>query len=93
MERLNSLRDKVDVIDKQMAKLFAERIELVKEIAQVKKELELPIYDQARETFILIRNGAYIEDRNTRVMYFEMLTKMFELTRKVNNKVHSNKKR
>ena len=26
------------------------------------KELELPIYDQGRETFILIRNGAYIED-------------------------------
>ena len=29
MERLNNLRDKVDVIDKQMAKLFAERIELL----------------------------------------------------------------
>ena len=91
MERLNSLRDKVDVIDKQMAKLFAERIELVKEIAQVKKELELPIYDQARETFILIRNGAYIEDRNTRVMYFEMLTKMFELTKKMQEEIlHQN---
>ena len=91
MERLNSLRDKVDVIDKQMAKLFAERIELVKEIAQVKKELELPIYDQGRETFIIIRNGAYIEDRNTRVMYFEMLTKMFELTKKMQEEIlHQN---
>ena len=87
MERLNNLRDKVDVIDKQMAKLFAERIELVKEIAQVKKELELPIYDQGRETFILIRNGAYIEDRNTRMMYFEMLTKMFELTKKMQEEI------
>ena len=91
MERLNNLRDKVDVIDKQMAKLFAERIELVKEISQVKKELELPIYDQGRETFILIRNGAYIEDRNTRMMYFEMLTKMFELTKKMQEEIlHQN---
>ena len=91
MERLNNLRDKVDVIDKQIAKLFAERIELVKEIAQVKKELELPIYDQGRETFILIRNGAYIEDRNTRMMYFEMLTKMFELTKKMQEEIlHQN---
>ena len=91
MERLNDLRDKVDVIDKEMAKLFAERIELVKEIAQVKKELELPIYDQGRETFILIRNGAYIEDRNTRMMYFEMLTKMFELTKKMQEEIlHQN---
>ena len=87
MERLNNLRDKVDVIDKQMAKLFAERIELVKEICAVKKELELPIYDQGRETFILIRNGAFIEDRKTRVMYFEMLTKMFELTKKMQEEI------
>ena len=87
MERLNVLRDKVDIIDKQMAKLFAERIELVKEIAQVKKELELPIYDQGRETFILIRNGAFIENRETRVMYFEMLNKMFELTKKMQEEI------
>ena len=91
MERLNNLRDKVDVIDKQMAKLFAEWIELVKEIAQVKKELELPIYDQGRETFILIRNGAYIEDRITSMMFFEMLTKMFELTKKMQEEIlHQN---
>ena len=87
MERLNVLRDKVDIIDKQIAKLFAERIELVKEIAQVKKELELPIYDQGRETFILIRNGAFIENRETRVMYFEMLNKMFELTKKMQEEI------
>ena len=91
MERLNVLRDKVDIIDKQMAKLFAERIELVKEIAQVKKELGLPIYDQGRETFILIRNGAFIENRETRVMYFEMLNKMFELTKKMQEEIlHQN---
>lgn len=91
MERLNELRDKVDIIDKQMAKLFAERIELVKEIAKVKKELELPIYDQGRETFILIRNGAFIENRETRVMYFEMLNKMFELTKKMQEEIlHQN---
>ena len=91
MERLIGLRDKVDIIDKQMAKLFAERIELVKEIAQVKKELELPIYDQGRETFILIRNGAFIENRETRVMYFEMLNKMFELTKKMQEEIlHQN---
>ncbi len=91
MERLNNLRDKVDVIDKQMAKLFAERIELVKEIAQVKKELELPIYDQGRETFIIIRNGAYIEDKNIRMMYFEMMKKQFELTKKMQEEIlHQN---
>ena len=91
MERLNELRNKIDIIDKEMAKLFEERINLVRQIAEVKKEINYPSYDQGRETFIIIRNGAYIEDRNTRVMYFEMLTKMFELTKKMQEEIlHQN---
>ena len=31
MERINNLRDKIDEIDKQMAKLFEQRMLLVKE--------------------------------------------------------------
>ena len=83
MERLNSLREQIDIIDKQMAKLFEQRINLVKQIAEVKKEINYPSYDQGRETFVLIRNGAYIEDKDTRMMYFEMMRKQFELTKKM----------
>ena len=87
MERINNLRDKIDEIDKQMAKLFEQRMLLVKEIANVKKELNYPIYDQGRETFVLIRNGAYIENKDIRVMYFDMLTKQFELTKKMQEEI------
>jgi chorismate mutase len=87
MERLNNLREQIDIIDKQMAKLFEERINLVKQIAEVKKEINYPSYDQGRETFILIRNGAYIEDKDTRMMYFEMMRKQFELTKKMQEEI------
>ena len=87
MERLNSLREQIDIIDKQMAKLFEERINLVKQIAQVKKEINYPSYDQGRETFVLIRNGAYIEDKDIRMMYFEMMRKQFELTKKMQEEI------
>lgn len=87
MERLNNLRVEIDNIDKQMAKLFEQRINLVKQIAQVKKEINYPSYDQGRETFILIRNGAYIEDKDIRMMYFEMMRKQFELTKKMQEEI------
>lgn len=87
MERLNSLREQIDIIDKQMAKLFEQRIKLVKQIAEVKKEINYPSYDQGRETFVLIRNGAYIEDKDTRMMYFEMMRKQFELTKKMQEEI------
>lgn len=91
MERLNNLRDKIDIIDKQMAKLFEERMILVKEVALIKNELKLPIYDQGRETFILIRNGAYIQDKQIRIMFFEMLDKQFELSKKMQEEIlHQN---
>lgn len=91
MERLNDIRTQIDDIDKQMAKLFEERINLVKEIANIKKEINYPSYDQGRETFILIRNGAYIENKETRMMYFEMMKKMFELTKKMQEEIlHQN---
>ena len=87
MERLNELRIKVDEIDKQMAKLFEQRMNIVKQIAEVKKEINYPSYDQGRETFILIRNGAYIEDKEVRMMYFEMMRKQFELTKKMQEEI------
>ena len=87
MERLNSLREQIDIIDKQMAKLFEQRINLVKQIAEVKKEINYPSYDQGRETFVLIRNGAYIEDKDIRMMYFEMMRKQFELTKKMQEEI------
>ena len=92
MERINNLRDKIDLIDKEMAKLFEKRMLLVKEIAQVKKEINYPIYDQGREAFILIRNGAFIENKDIRLMYFEILEKQFQLTKKMQEEIlHPNK--
>ena len=87
MERLNTLRNEIDIIDKEMAKLFEKRVNLVKQIADVKKEINYPSYDQGRETFILIRNGAYIEDKNIRMMYFELMKKQCELTKKMQEEI------
>ena len=51
---LNELRKQIDKVDKQMAKLFEERMDIVKHIGNYKKEHNLPILDKEREnTYIL----------------------------------------
>ena len=71
MDKLDELRLQIDEIDKQMAILFEKRMNIVKEIANYKKDNNYPIYDQSRETFVLIRNGSYIQEKDIRVLYFE----------------------
>jgi len=91
MDKLDEYREQIDVIDKEMAKLFEKRMAIVKDIAKVKQEMGLPIYDQSRETFILLRNMSYIADDDARHAYYEILTKMFEESKKMQEKfLHQN---
>lgn len=46
---INDLREKIDSIDDELVRLFVERMEVAKEVAQYKKENNLPIYVPARE--------------------------------------------
>ena len=46
---LNSLRNQIDDIDRQIVLLIAERISLVKKISRLKKEKGLSIKDPVRE--------------------------------------------
>ena len=46
---IDILREKIDSIDDELVRLFVERMEVAKEVAQYKKENNLPIYVPARE--------------------------------------------
>ena len=46
---IDDLREKIDSIDDELVRLFVERMEVAKDVAQYKKENNLPIYVPARE--------------------------------------------
>lgn len=50
---LEECRKKIDEIDKQLLKLFVERMEVVKNVAEFKKENNLPILNSAREQEVI----------------------------------------
>lgn len=54
---LSELRAKLDVTDRELLRLFAERMDTVAEVAELKKREGLPLYHPAREREILDRVG------------------------------------
>ena len=58
---LNELRDQIDVVDKQMLELLAQRLALVEKVGEVKSEHGLPIYVPEREAAMLTSRRAEAE--------------------------------
>ena len=62
MKNIEELRKEINKIDEEMAKLFEERMECVKEIAKYKKKNNLPILDKNRENSLIEKNLSYVKD-------------------------------
>lgn len=58
--KLNNLRNEIDVLDKQIAKLLNERFILVEKIKKVKVQSTFEIEDKQREFDIITNNLKYI---------------------------------
>jgi len=53
LEELDELRTQIDDIDDQMISLLGERLELVKEIGELKRKKNLPVVDPEREDQVM----------------------------------------
>lgn len=56
-------RKKIDVIDKQLVELFEERMQIVEEVKQIKKENNIPILDSSREDIVYEKVCSYLKDK------------------------------
>lgn len=57
---LENIRNKIDKIDKEMAILFSQRMELISLIKEEKKKNNLPTYNEAREKEIKAKNMLFV---------------------------------
>ena len=78
---LKDIRQKINEIDKEMAKLFEERMKASKDVANYKKEHALPIFDSSREQEVINRNLNYISDENIKQYYVNFLQKTMDVSK------------
>lgn len=83
MEDLQKARDLIDQIDREMARLFAMRLDAAKMVASYKMKHGLPIDDLNREAEIIKRNCEYIENKEYETYYVNFLQNNIQLSKEV----------
>ena len=78
MSELDNVRKKINNIDKEMASLFEERMNLAKEVAEYKMKFALPIFDAKREKEVIERNSQYISDDSIKEYYVRFLQNLMD---------------
>lgn len=81
MSKLDIARARINEIDKSMAKLFAERMEVVREIAEFKAENGIAILDSSREAEIIERNSSLLENNDLKAHYINFLKNNMSISR------------
>ena len=78
---LNEAREKIRVIDEEMAKLFVSRMEAVREVAEYKRAHGLPIEDKGQEAKVVEGRSALIDDPELRSFYVRYLRATIEVSK------------
>ncbi len=81
MDLLENSRNKINDIDKQIAKLFEQRMLVCKDIAKYKIKHALPITNSNREKEVIEINSKNILDDTIREYYINFLKKTMELSK------------
>ena len=81
MADIISLREKINEIDKAMAKLFCERMDAVKEIADFKAINSLPILNLDRENEVITKNSELVSDPTIKAHYINFIKGNISISR------------
>ncbi|HYJ80405.1 MAG TPA: chorismate mutase [Longimicrobiaceae bacterium] len=77
-ETLDTLRGRIEEIDRTLVALVAERVERAREVGEAKRALGLPILDPAREAAVVRRAGtlareAGLADEDVRYLFWHLI--------------------
>ena len=81
MKDLKDLRQTINEVDRKMADLFCERMDAVKQIAMVKQEKGISIFDKKREEEIISKNAELVGDETLREYYVNFLQNNMQVSR------------
>ncbi|MCL2630973.1 MAG: chorismate mutase [Firmicutes bacterium] len=77
---MKEIREKIDIIDSELTRLFCERMNLAGEVAQEKKRLNLSVLNEEREKEVLER-VLEIADAEIKIYVKGLYENIFSLSR------------
>lgn len=85
MKEIEDLRKEIDLIDREMASMFSKRMDLVKEIGNLKKKNNIKIRDLEREKQVISVNSMYVKD-GYQSYYHKLIRTIMTLGKKIQEK-------
>ena len=87
MDKLNKAREIIGEADKEIAALFEKRMAAVKEVAEYKKERGLPVFDGAREDYLISKNLEYIDNEEMKEVYVSFLKSTMDISKRYQHRI------
>lgn len=81
MNQLEERRKEINEIDKEMAKLFEQRMKACMGVAEYKREHALPVLDATREAEVIAKGADRIEDSTLREYYVGFMKDVMKTSR------------
>lgn len=81
MNKLEIARENINKIDREIVKLFEERMREVEEVIAYKLENNLEILDSGREKEVIDRNSKLLKNENLKKYYIDFLENMMRISK------------
>lgn len=81
MNKLERARIEINRIDKEIAKLFQERMKAVEDVIEYKIENNMEILDSGREKEVIEKNIALLENKKYEKYYIDFLTNIMRISK------------
>ena len=81
MTELEKARKTINEVDKEMARLFTERMEAVKVVAEYKKEHGMRVFDPVREAEVIESNSKMVENEELKSYFVNFIKSNMEISK------------
>lgn len=79
---LSEQRQMIDAIDQQLVTLFEQRMDVVRQVAVIKYDADLPVFDAKREQAVLARVTQQLQDETLQAPLTEWFDSLMQLSKK-----------
>lgn len=87
MNKLENARIEINKIDKEMAKLFEQRMKAVEDVIEYKIENNMDIFDSSREKEVIENNTKLLENDKYSKYYVEFIENLMNISKKYQKKI------
>lgn len=87
MNKLERAREEINRIDKEIAKLFQERMRAVEDVIEYKMENGMEILDSNREKEVIEKNKALITEKKYEKYYVDFIINMMKISKEYQKEI------